>query len=38
MLMFYLPLILFEAILLHPKREDVVRENEESFAGEKAKP
>jgi hypothetical protein len=38
MLMFYLPLILLEAILLHPKREGAVRENEERLAGEKAEP
>ena len=38
MLMFYLPFILFEAILLHPQRESAVRENEERLAGEKAEP
>ena len=38
MLMFYLPLILLEAILLHPKRESAVRENEERLAGETAEP
>jgi hypothetical protein len=38
MLMFYLPLILMEAILLHPKREGAVRESEERLAGEDAEP
>jgi hypothetical protein len=38
MLMFCLPLILLEAIFLHPKREDAVRENEEGVAAEKAEP
>jgi hypothetical protein len=38
MLMFCLPLILLEAIFLHPKREGAVRENEERLAAEKAEP
>ena len=38
MLMFYLPLILMEAILLHPKREGAIRESEEKLADETAEP
>jgi hypothetical protein len=34
MLMFFLPLIFFEAILLNPERESAGRENEERLAGE----
>jgi hypothetical protein len=38
MLMFFLPLILLEAILVNPKRESAGRENEERLVGEHAEP